>query len=222
MRIFDRLDASLDLDPAEASVLAQVRRLATERLLPRAARHDRDGSCPEDNIAEMNALGMNAIFVPEAHGGMNLSYAAYLACVREISRACASTGIIWATTFHGMKPVLEFGSDALKARVMPRVAEGAIGALCITEAEAGSDATGMTTRLRSEGSDTIVIDGAKSFISNGDIADFLLIFGKWSGIAGAPRRHDRDPRREGDAGIRDAGTGTENGASRRSNLWTRL
>ena len=185
MRIFDRLDASLDLDPAEASVLEQVRRLATERLLPRAARHDRDGSCPEDNIAEMNALGMNAIFVPEAHGGMNLSYAVYLACVREISRACASTGIIWATTFHAMKPVLEFGSDALKARVMPRVAEGAIGALCITEAEAGSDATGMTTRLRSEGSDTIVIDGAKSFISNGDIADFLLVFGKWSGIAGA-------------------------------------
>ncbi|MBL6599477.1 MAG: acyl-CoA dehydrogenase family protein [Alphaproteobacteria bacterium] len=181
MRILDRLDASLDLPEHEAMVLEQVRQLAVEKIAPRAAGHDEAGTYPADNIADMNALGMNAMFVPEALGGLGLSYAVYLACVREISKACASTGIIWATTFHGMKPVMDFGSDDLKARVMGQVAEGAIGALCITEPTAGSDATGMKTRFRADGNE-IVIDGGKTFISNGDIADFLLIFGKWDGI----------------------------------------
>jgi len=181
MRILDRLDASLDLPEHEAMVLEQVRQLAVEKIAPRAAGHDEAGTYPADNLADMNALGMNAMFVPEALGGLGLSYAVYLACVREISKACASTGIIWATTFHGMKPVMDFGSDDLKARVMGQVAEGAIGALCITEPTAGSDATGMKTRFRADGNE-IVIDGGKTFISNGDIADFLLIFGKWDGI----------------------------------------
>ncbi len=181
MRVLDRLDESLDLPEHEAMVLEQVRQLAREKIAPRAAGHDAEGTYPADNIADMNALGMNAMFVPEALGGLGLSYAVYLASVREISKACASTGIIWATTFHGMKPVMDFGSDDLKARVMGRVAEGAIGALCITEPTAGSDATGMKTRFRADGNE-IVIDGGKTFISNGDIADFLLVFGKWDGI----------------------------------------
>ena len=65
---------------------------------------------------------------------------------------------------------------------MPRVAEGAIGALAITEPEAGSDATGMTTRFAPEGDDTVVVSGGKTFISNGDVADLYLVFGKWSEI----------------------------------------
>src|SRR3546814_20986586 len=80
-----------------------------------------------------------------------------------------------------MKPVMDFGSEALKRRVLPRIAEGAIGALCITEPSAGSDATGMKTRFTPDG-DAVVVDGGKIFISNGDIADHLLVFGKWSGI----------------------------------------
>jgi acyl-CoA dehydrogenase len=181
MQVLDRLDASIDLPEHEAMVLKQVRQLATEKIAPRAAGHDEAGTYPADNIADMNALGMNAMFVPEALGGLGLSYAVYLACVREISKACASTGIIWATTFHGMKPVMDFGADDLRSRVMGRVAEGAIGALCITEPTAGSDATGMKTKFRADGNE-IVIDGGKTFISNGDVADFLLVFGKWDGI----------------------------------------
>ena len=55
------------------------------------------------------------MFVPEAYGGAGLSYAAYLACVREISAACASTGIIWATNFHAMKPLIDFGTEDAEA-----------------------------------------------------------------------------------------------------------
>ena len=130
------------------------------------------------------------MFVPEAYGGAGLSYAAYLACVREIRKACASTGIIWATNFHAMKPLIDFGSEEQKQRLLPRVAEGALAALAITEPDAGSDATGMTTRFTPDGDD-IVVSGGKIFITNGDVADLILLFGKWVGSttrAGRSRR----------------------------------
>src|SRR4029077_14886907 len=120
---------------------------------------------PCANVQAINALGLNAMFVPEEYGGAGLSYAAYLACVREISAACASTGIIWATNFHAIKPLIDFGTEEQKQRLLPRVAAGAIGALAITEPAAGSDATHMTTRFTPEGAD-IVVSGGKTFISN--------------------------------------------------------
>jgi acyl-CoA dehydrogenase len=177
--VFERLDALPALSVEERQLLDSVKALARDEIMPRAAAYDRTAEFPWDNIRAINALGLNAMFVPEAYGGAGLSYAAYLACVREISRACASTGIIWATNFHATKPLIDFGSEAQKQRLLPRVAEGAIGALCITEPAAGSDATHMTTRFTPEGDD-IVVSGGKTFISNGDVADLYLVFGKWS------------------------------------------
>src|ERR1700680_2253443 len=181
--LFARLDALPPLTEEERQLLDSVRALARDEIAPRAAGYDRTAEFPWDNIKAINALGLNAMFVPEAYCGAGLSYAAYLACVREISKACASTGIIWATTFHAMKPLIDFGTEAQKQRLLPRVAEGAIGALAITEPDAGSDATHMTTRFTPDG-DTVVVSGGKTFISNGDVADLTLVFGKWSEIAG--------------------------------------
>jgi acyl-CoA dehydrogenase len=179
--VFDRLDALPPLSPEERQLVASVEALCRDQIMPRAAEYDRSGEFPWANIAAINALGLNAMFVPETYGGAGLSYAAYLACVREISAACASTGIIWATNFHAIKPLIDFGSEGQKRRLLPRVAEGAIGALCITEPDAGSDATGMTTRFTPDGDD-IAVSGGKTFISNGDVADLYLVFGKWSEI----------------------------------------
>jgi alkylation response protein AidB-like acyl-CoA dehydrogenase len=181
MKVLKALDDSLELPEHEAMVLDSVRQLCRDVIEPAAEGHDRSGEYPAANIEAINALGMNAMFVPETYGGIGLSYLVYLACVREVSKACASTGIIWATTFHGMKPVMDFGSEDLKRRVLPRIAEGGIGALCITEPSAGSDATGMKTRFEPDG-DEIVVTGGKTFISNGNVADHLLVFGKWAGI----------------------------------------
>jgi acyl-CoA dehydrogenase len=96
--------------------------------------------------------------------------------------ACASTGIIWATNFHAMKPLIDFGTEEQKERLLPRVAEGALAALAITEPNAGSDATHMTTRFAPAG-DNVVVTGGKTFITNGDVADLILVFGKWAEIA---------------------------------------
>jgi alkylation response protein AidB-like acyl-CoA dehydrogenase len=180
--LFDRLDALPKLSPEERQLLDSVRALARDEIAPRAAGYDRSGEFPWDNVKAINALGLNAMFVPEEYGGAGLSYAAYLACVREISAACASTGIIWATNFHAMKPVIDFGTEEQKRRLLPRVAEGALGALAITEPDAGSDATHMTTRFTPDG-DSVIVEGAKIFITSGDVADLILLFGKWSEIS---------------------------------------
>jgi len=112
--VFERLDALPPLSEEERQLLDSVKALAHEEIMPRAAEYDRSGEFPWDNIRAINALGLNAMFVPEAYGGAGLSYAAYLACVREISAACAATGSIWATNFHALKPLIDFGSEDQK------------------------------------------------------------------------------------------------------------
>jgi alkylation response protein AidB-like acyl-CoA dehydrogenase len=184
MNILQQLDARIALSDEERMLLESVQTLAREQIAPRAEHFDRTGEFPWENVRAINELGLNAMFVPEAYGGAQRSYTAYLACAREISKACASTGIVWATNYHGMKPLIDWGTEEQKQRFLPRIAEGGLGALAITEPGAGSDATGMRTMFREEG-DEIVINGGKTFITNGDVADLYLLFGKWEGIAGA-------------------------------------
>ncbi|MEM5428499.1 acyl-CoA dehydrogenase family protein [Cupriavidus oxalaticus] len=182
MNILERLDARLRLSEEERMILDSVRDLCETQIAPRAAEYDRTGAFPWENVQAINALGLNAMFIPDAYGGAQLSYLCYLACVREISKACASTGIVWATNFHAIKPLIEYGSEEQKARLLPRIAEGGLASLAITEPSAGSDATGMRTSFTPDGDD-IVIDGGKTFITNGDVADQYLLFGKWSEIS---------------------------------------
>ncbi len=197
MKLIERLEQQRNWTEDERMVLDQVRRACTEVVAPNAARYDAEEAFPQDSVDAVNALGLNAIFVPEAYGGAPMSFRLYLEVVKEISRACASTGIIYATNFHGMKPLIDFGSEEQKQRLLPRIAAGGFGALAITEPGAGSDATGMKTRFRPDGDD-IVVDGGKIFITSGDVADLLLVFGKWSEI--------EDPRKSISVLILEKGT----------------
>ena len=151
-------------------------------IAPNAEHVDQTGEFPWANVEALNELGLNTIFVPEEFGGMPMSYALYLEIVSLISEACASTGIIYATNYHGMKPLIQFGTQEQKARLLPRIAAGGLGALAITEPTAGSDATGMKTSFTPDG-DNIRLRGSKIFITNGDVADLYLVFGKWSEIS---------------------------------------
>ena len=181
MQIFEQLEQRRDWSEEERILLDTVRKVTDQAIAPRAGHFDRTGEFPWENVAALNELGLNAIFVPEAYGGAPLSFRAYLACVQMISEACASTGIIYATNYHAMKPLIDFGTDEQKQRLLPRILAGGLGSLVITEAMAGSDATGMQTKFTPDGDD-VVIDGSKLFITNGGVADLLLVFGKWSEI----------------------------------------
>jgi len=179
MKLFDKVARARRWSQEEQQILDQVQRMVDEVIAPNASRIDETGEFPWCNVEAINALGLNTIFVPEAYGGASTSFALYLEVVSIISEACASTGIIYATNFHGMKPLVDFGNEEQKARLLPRIAEGGLGALAITEPTAGSDATGMKTTFTPDGDD-IVVSGSKIFISNGDVADLYLLFGKWS------------------------------------------
>jgi alkylation response protein AidB-like acyl-CoA dehydrogenase len=181
MKVLEQLERQRNWSDEDRMVLDQVQRVADAILAPSAEHYDRSGDFPFKNIEALNELGLNAIFVPEAYGGSPMSYRLYLAVVKIIAEACAATGIIYATNYHGMKPLIDFGNEEQKKRLLPRIAEGGLGSLAITEAGAGSDATGMKTSFRPDG-DHIVIDGSKLFITSGDRADLILLFGKWSEI----------------------------------------
>ncbi len=181
MKIFDQLDARRNWNEDERIALDGIKLMIADIMAPAAAEHDREGSFPKENVKAINQMGLNAIFVPEAYGGTPMSYRFYIAVVKAIAEACASTGIIYATNFHAMKPLIDFSTEEQKERLLPRIAAGSLAALAITEPAAGSDATAMTTRFREDGK-TIIIEGTKTFITNGDVADLILVFGKWQGI----------------------------------------
>lgn len=181
MSVLDRLDATPRFSDEERMLIESVRALACEKIAPRAEHYDRSGEFPWDNVKAINALGLNAMFIPEPYGGAPVSYAAYLECVRELSKACASTGAIWATNFHAIKPLIDFGAEEQKKRLLPVMTHGGLASLTITEPTAGSDATGMKTQFKPDG-DHIVVGGAKTFITNGAHADLYMVFGKWSEI----------------------------------------
>jgi acyl-CoA dehydrogenase len=180
--ILERLDREPGLADEEAMMVDTVSALCRDVIAPRAAEVDRSGEFPWHNVQAINALGLNGMFLPEAYGGSPASYRCYLACLREISQACAATGIIWATNFHAIKPLVDFGTEEQKTRLLPVMAGGGLAALAITEATAGSDARGVRTTFTQQG-ESIRIDGSKLFITSGDVADLYLVFGRWAGSA---------------------------------------
>jgi acyl-CoA dehydrogenase len=177
--VFERLVYDHRLTEEERALLAEVRELVRQRIEPRAERFDAEGEFPWESIRDLNSIGLNGVFIPSQNGGAGLSYACYLWLVHEISRGCPSTGVTWATTYHAVGPVIDFGTPEQKERFLPVILEGGLGALAITEPSGGSDATAMRTRLTPDG-DEIVLSGDKVFITSGDVADLYLVFGKWS------------------------------------------
>jgi acyl-CoA dehydrogenase len=176
---FERIFRRQPLTDEERELLALLRTVVAERIAPRAEAYDRVAEFPWDNIRDLGALDLNLSFVPVAYGGAGLSYRCYLMLVEELSSGCASTGVTWATTFHAVSPIIDFGTDEQKQRLLPVVVAGGLGALAITESSGGSDAMAMTTRFAPDG-DHVIVNGEKVFITNGDVADLYLVFGKWA------------------------------------------
>lgn len=176
-------DALIGLTEDEQSLVSYVASVAQDKIAPRAEEFDQSGEFPWDNVRLLNELGMNGVFIPEEYGGTPLSYSCYLRLVEEVSKACPSTAITWATTFHAISPVITFGTEEQKQRYLPGIAAGGIAAVAITETSGGSDAFAMRSTLTVDG-DELVLSGDKVFITNGDVADVMLVFAKGPGGEG--------------------------------------
>jgi alkylation response protein AidB-like acyl-CoA dehydrogenase len=163
--------------PQEMADLREtVRRIATERIAPRAAEIDRKAEYPHDIrrlLADQDILGLP---FAEAYGGTGTGTLMLQIAVEEIAKACASSALILMIQELGTLPIALFGSDELKERFLPRCATGEWSpAFALSEPEAGSDPAAMRTTAVKDG-DEWVINGQKAWITNAGEADFYCVF----------------------------------------------
>lgn len=154
-----------------------VRKLAQNEIAPRAAEIDRDHRFPRENIDKMAELGLMGVPIPEEYDGAGCDFLSYILTIEEISRACASTGVILAVhTSVGTFPILYFGTEEQKQKYVPKLATGEfLGAFALTESNAGSDPANLSTTAKLEG-DYYIVNGNKIFITNGGEADVYITF----------------------------------------------
>ncbi|MBL26908.1 MAG: acyl-CoA dehydrogenase [Rhodospirillaceae bacterium] len=147
------------------------------RLAPGAAERDRTAAFPADEIAEMGRLGLMGMLVPEAWGGSAADHVAYALAIEEVAAGDGACSTIMSVhNSVGCAPILKFGTDAQKDRFLAPMARGEmLGAFCLTEPQAGSDAANLKTRARRVGGGW-VLDGVKQFITSGAHADVAIVF----------------------------------------------
>ncbi len=165
-----------------------VRELARAKVAPRAAEIDRAAEFPEDIRRLLAAQDILALPYPEEHGGLGADLLTVCLAIEELSAACASTGLILAVHALGALPIVFAGTEVQRARWLPDLAAGRrLVAFALTEAGAGSDVAAIATRARRDG-DGWVIDGSKRFISQGSVADVIVVFAVTDPDAKAQRR----------------------------------
>ena len=154
-----------------------ARDFAQSVLAPGAAQWDREGALPPAVVRQMGELGLLGMLVPEDWGGSKTDDLAYALAIEEIAAGCAASATLMSVhNSVGCVPILRFGSEAQKAQWLPRLASGeVIGAFCLTEPQAGSEADALRTRAVLD-ADTWVLDGAKQFITNGRRAGMAIVF----------------------------------------------
>jgi butyryl-CoA dehydrogenase len=169
----------VDLDLAEEQQLLQksVREFAEAEVKPHAKEIDETGRFPLDTFKKAAELGLTGVAVPENYGGAGMDHVSYAIVIEEISRVCASTGVILSVQNSlYCDPVLRFGTEEQKQKFLVPFARGEkIGCYALTEPQAGSNAAALTTKAVRKG-DTYVINGTKAWITNGGAADAAIVY----------------------------------------------
>ena len=157
---------------------ASLRRLAETEIAPHAAEADEREEYPWASWEAWRDAGFAGLAFPEAYGGQGGGILAHALAVEEVARVCASSSLFTFISKLAMTPVLDHGSEALKQQYVTRIASGECQAsYCLSEADAGSDVSGMRTRAVRDG-DTYVLTGQKLWITNAGVSDFYVVFAK--------------------------------------------
>jgi len=168
---------NFELTEDQKSIRKLVRDFAEKELAPVAAKNDREGIYPKDQIKQIAELGLMGVMVPPEWGGAGMDPVSYVIVIEELSRVCASTGVIVSVNNSlACEVIKNFGTEAQKKKYLIPLAKGEkLGAYCLTEPMSGSDAATQKTTAVKEGNHYIV-NGAKNFITNGPQADTLILF----------------------------------------------
>lgn len=176
---------SYDLNEDQRQIQDLVRRVAKEKVAPRADEIDRTAEYPHDMYTLLKDLGMFTLPFPAEYGGTGSLLSACVA-VEELGRVCYNTGYLLVVQWIPFGAILAGGNEAQKKRWLPGLASGELrGALSITEPQSGSDVSGIKTTARRV-ADGYVFNGSKIWCTNAHIADFVLVAARTVGEAGKP------------------------------------
>lgn len=165
------------LTKQEKLFLQMIREFAEKEVKPLAAEVDEQERFPLETVKKMAAIGMMGIPVPKEYGGAGSTNQMYTMAVEELSRVCATTGVIVsAHTSLCVAPIMEHGTEEQKRKYLPKLASGEwIGAFGLTEPNAGTDASAQQTIATPDG-DGYILNGTKIFITNAEYADVFIVF----------------------------------------------
>ncbi len=171
---------SFPLSPEQQALQQRARALAQEHIAPRAAHWDRTEEYPWENVKRLVDAGFMGMTIPREYGGPGHSLLDALLVVEEMAKVCGITGrIVVEGNMGAIGLLMRYGSEALKRRCAPWVLQGDKPAICISELEAGSDATAMKTQaVKRDGA--WLINGSKSWITGGGISRIHLVFARLS------------------------------------------
>lgn len=164
------------LTEEQQAIREMVREFALAEIEPMAAEIDREGRFPREMFQKMGELGLLGVPFPEEYGGAGGDILSFILVVEEVARVCGSTGLgLAAHVSLATYPIFAFGSEEQKKKYVPDLATGKkIGAFCLTEPGAGSDAAGITTRAR-RSNGAFLLNGTKAFVTNGTYAGTFLV-----------------------------------------------
>jgi butyryl-CoA dehydrogenase len=171
------LGPSFELSEDQQAVRDMVRDFAESEIRPIAGAIDESHDFPLETTRKMGELGLMGMFVPEVYGGAGMDYVSYVIAIEELSRVCASHGVI-ASAHNSLVcfPILTYGTEEQKKKYLIRLARGEwIGAYCLTEPNAGSNAANQQSTARLDG-EAYVLDGTKLFVTNAGPSDVLVVY----------------------------------------------
>ena len=172
------------LTDEQREIRALVRDLARERVAPRAAEIDKSAEFPWDMVELLREHDLFGLPFEEVHGGTGTGALMVLVAIEELSKVCATTGLLLAVQELGSLGPKLVGTDEQKSRWLPRLASGEwLAAYALTEAGSGSDSAAMRTEAKREG-DEYVLNGSKRFITNAGVAELYTVFAKTDPTAG--------------------------------------
>ena len=172
------------LTEAQRLIQETARRLAKERIAPRAAELDETGEYPHDIFEAFQEVGLLGLTLPEEYGGSGVGTLPLALAVEEAAKYCCASGLILLLSALSTHPILIGGTEEQKKSWLSRSAAGEIkGAFCLTEPNSGSDASALESRAVLDGDD-YVLTGEKVFISGGTVADYVVAFARTDGKQG--------------------------------------